>query len=584
RNAQVFVRGVLLISAGLQLILSPLDAAPLSPPIRNPSNGHTYILLAKATWSESQAEAVSMGGNLATIRNQAEQDWLFQTFGNYGGVNRLLWIGLNDAAVEGHFVWASGEVVNFTHWRNGEPNNANGNECFVALFDPTHSEAGQWNDWSNRDTSPLGRPMNGVVEIIPTLPHLPPAAPYSFTTIIGAPGDRGFLDGTNTNAGLSGVGIAAEPWGNLYIADSSNHSIRRAARVGTNWVVTTLAGTTNAGWSNGIGTNASFENPWGIAVDSAQNIYVAGRGDQMIRKIVMQGTNAVVTTLAGAPGVPGFANGSGAAARFHNPNGVAVDKSGNVYVGDSVNNRIRHVTPSGMVTTIAGGSQGYADGWGGSARFYYPHGLKVDQAGNIYVADTYNHLIRKITPIGTNWLVSTIAGNYRTNSLGEPLGGYADGANHTAEFNRPYDIALDDYGNLFVSDCYSNRTIRKITPVGTNWVVTTIGGAPGIRGMSDGSGTGAQFWGLYSGVAVDAKGSLYVMDTATIRMATPNPQIARDGNQVIVGWPASLYRLEQSTTLSPGSSWSPVSNWMLINRALYATNAIVDNAGFLRLR
>lgn len=562
-----------------------LTAAVISPPIVNPTNGHTYILLEKSNWTDAEAEAISLGGHLATIRNQDEQDWVFATFSHYGGVNRLLWIGLSDVGAEGEFSWANGEPWTFADWRDGEPNNASGNEHYVALFDPTHDSAGQWNDWSNRVNSPLGKPMNGVVEVIPTLAHLPTIAPYSFTTIIGSPGVRGFIDGTNNGARLSGVGITSDASGNLYFTDTSNNSIRQVIREGTNWVVLTLAGSTNSGFADGVGTNAVFEDPWDIAIDSATNIYVAGRGDQTIRKIVLQGTNGVVSTLAGTPDVPGYVNATGTAAKFHNPNGVAVDKEGSVYVGDSVNNRIRKVTADGVVTTVAGSTLGYADGVGAGARFYYPHGLKVDKAGNIYVADTYNHLIRKIVPIGAEWHVSTIAGNYQTNSSGEPQGGFADGTKSTAQFNRPYNIALDDYGNIFVSDCYSNACIRKITPVGTNWVVTTIGGVAGGRGLADGTGNRARFNGLYDGVTVDAKGNLFVLDQATIRIGTPTPQITREGERLTVYWPASGYRAERAPDLSPDTIWSSLTNFTLIDNMFYVTNAGAGNeVGFFRLR
>src|SRR5207302_2008679 len=130
-------------------------------------------------------------------------------------------------------------------------------------------------------------------------------------------------------------GLAVDSVGNLYVADESNNSIRQVSLVGTNWVVFTLAGTTNFGFTNGTGASAAFEAPWDIAVDSATNIYVAGRVDQTIRKITLQGTNGVVTTLAGTPNTSGYLDATGTAAKFANPNGVGVDKDGNIYVGDS---------------------------------------------------------------------------------------------------------------------------------------------------------------------------------------------------------------------------------------------------------
>ncbi|MFN7140128.1 MAG: protein kinase domain-containing protein [Limisphaerales bacterium] len=150
-------------------IIQPPVSHPkaLSPPIINPHNGHTYILLTNAIWIESEAIANSLGGHLATIRSQAEQEWVFTTFSRYAGVNRMLWIGLNDAANEGTFVWTSGEPVVYSNWAVGEPNNGKAGEHYVSMYDPRNAQAGKWNDWANRTTGPFGRPLNGVVEIIP---------------------------------------------------------------------------------------------------------------------------------------------------------------------------------------------------------------------------------------------------------------------------------------------------------------------------------------------------------------------------------------------------------------------------------
>lgn len=145
------------------------QGTPLSPKIVNPANGHIYILLDQATWKASEAEAVSLGGHLATIRNQAEEDWIFKTFTDYKDEKRLLWIGLSDTAMKFHFSWSSGESVSYTGWGKGEPNNVGSGEDFVAIFYRGHHQANQWNDWNDRETDPIGLPMNGVVEIIPKI-------------------------------------------------------------------------------------------------------------------------------------------------------------------------------------------------------------------------------------------------------------------------------------------------------------------------------------------------------------------------------------------------------------------------------
>lgn len=149
---------------------------PLSLPIVNPTNHHIYILLRPATWEESEAEAVNLGGHLATIRNQAEEDWIFKTFGHYKGMQRLLWIGLSDRDKKFHFSWTSGESVSYMNWAKYQPYSSKlDGENYVAIYYPNHSEKNKWNDWNDRTVDPIGLPMDGVVEIIPkeNAPALP---------------------------------------------------------------------------------------------------------------------------------------------------------------------------------------------------------------------------------------------------------------------------------------------------------------------------------------------------------------------------------------------------------------------------
>lgn len=149
------------------LLAAAAEARPLSPRIVNPKNGHSYLLLEAATWKNSEAEALALGGHLATIHNQAEEDWIVSTFGSYGDQQRLLWIGLSDVTRKFHFSWSSGESFSYTCWAEGEPNNALRGEDFVAIYYPGHSQGGKWNDWNDRTKDPIGLPMNGVVEITP---------------------------------------------------------------------------------------------------------------------------------------------------------------------------------------------------------------------------------------------------------------------------------------------------------------------------------------------------------------------------------------------------------------------------------
>jgi sugar lactone lactonase YvrE len=231
----------------------------------------------------------------------------------------------------------------------------------------------------------------------------------------------GGSDGTGSAAGFRFPGgMAIDHAGNLYVADELNNTLRKLVRDGTNWVVTTLAGLAgNAGNADGSGTAARFNDPAGVAVDLAGNLYVADQGNHTIRKVAPQGTNWVVATLAGLAGHWGSVDGTGSEARFNYPSGLAVDGSGNVYVADFGNCALRRITPAGAVATVAGlaGTSGAADGTAGAARFSLPLGVALDSAGNAYVSDSGNHTIRKVSPDG---VVSTLAGVHGT-------AGYADG-------------------------------------------------------------------------------------------------------------------------------------------------------------
>src|SRR6266850_1767134 len=220
--------------------------------------------------------------------------------------------------------------------------------------------------------------------------------PLTFTTFVGPAGGIGSRDGNGSAARFYRLnGIATDSAGNIYVADTRNHTIRMITPAGA---VTTLAGSTAlAGSGDGTGSAARFNQPTGVATDGSGNVYVADYNNHTIRKITPA---RVVTTLAGLAGDRGGENGTGGAARFAYPIQVATDRDGNVYVVDSGNNTIRKVTPAGVVTTLAGsaGLSGSADGTGSGARFNNPRGVATDGNGNIYVTDFDNHTIRKITP------------------------------------------------------------------------------------------------------------------------------------------------------------------------------------------
>lgn len=267
--------------------------------------------------------------------------------------------------------------------------------------------------------------------------------------------------------------------------------------------VTTLAGSGTPGFADGAGAAASFKDPAGIAVDATGNVYVADTGNSRIRKVTPTG---VVTTLAGS-GTATYANGSGASASFAVPEGVAVDATGIVYVADTDNGCIRKVTPGGVVTTLAGvapNGGGYVDGPGQLAQFSVPAGITVDDAGNVYVADRGNLLVRKVTPAG---VTTTIAGAIE--------GGFADGVGTAALFSDPRGIAMDRAKNVVLADSINHR-IRRVTPAGA---ATTVAGS-GANSFKDGAASVAGFV-APTGVTVDSVGTIYVADGNRIRRVTP---------------------------------------------------------------
>ena len=322
------------------------------------------------------------------------------------------------------------------------------------------------------------------------------------TTFAGTAGTSGTTDGTGTAARFntpSDIDIDAS--GNLYVVDYLNHTIRKITSAG---VVTTFAGSAGtSGTTDGTGTAARFNRPTGIKIDSNGNLFVADTLNHTIRKITSAG---VVTTFAGTAGTSGTTDGTGTAARFNSPSGIEIDASGNLFITDYANDTIRKITSSGVVTTFAGsaGTSGSTDGTGTAARFNRPSGIEIDSSGNIFVTDTSNHTIRKITSAG---VVSTFAGTAGSS-------GTADGTGSAARFNSPSDIELDANGNLYVADL-QNHAIRKITSAG---VVSTFAGTAGSSGTTDGTGSAARF-NTPLGIKIDANGNVFVADSVnhTIR-------------------------------------------------------------------
>lgn len=399
--------------------------------------------------------------------------------------------------------------------------------------------AGQICSISNGSASIGGNVSNVLVNCLSSLP------PDTTLTIGGsvsgmAPGTQiGLLNNgagllkVNANASFSfiatsgasyAISVANNPAGQLCtvhnatgLAQTNVANIGIMCRPAELYVLTGSGG--GPGHADGIGTNARFNRPQGNAIDSVGNVYVADWYNQIIRKITPEG---LVTTFAGTYGLIGSADGTGAAARFCRPLAIAIDKADFLYLTESCNATIRKISPSGTVSTLAGkaGESGAIDGAGDQARFSMLSGIAIDSSGVLYVSDFGNHTIRKVSPTGA---VTTFAG-----SAG--VSGYADGAGAAANFFGPNGIAVDTQGLVYVSDSY-NQVVRRITPAGA---VSTLAGTPRTRGYADGQGPGAAFsfatpqdtdfaMPPLSGMVVNKAGTLFLTDYFNNIIRTVSP-------------------------------------------------------------
>ena len=335
------------------------------------------------------------------------------------------------------------------------------------------------------------------------------------TTLAGVAGSVGSVDGTGTGARFDlPVSGAVDANDNLYVADYGNDTIRKITPAG---VVTTFAGLAGSvGSTDGTGSAARFNGPFALAFDGSGNLYVADRWNETIREIT---PGAVVTTIAGSVGSIGSTDGTGTAARFNGPAGIALDPSGNIYVADTSNSTIRKIAPGGVVTTLAGvaGFFGSTDGTGSAAVFNNPSSMVLGANGNFYVTDNGSYVVRMVTPGGT---VTTVAG----------LAGYqgsTDGTGSAARFYRPQGISSDSGGNVYVADD-GNDTIRKIASGG---VVTTLAGLAGNVGSTDGTGSAARFnypqgvtADIGAGIALAKSGSVFTSSGTVVSVPiAPSP-------------------------------------------------------------
>jgi len=335
--------------------------------------------------------------------------------------------------------------------------------------------------------------------------------PGIIATVAGT-GTAGY-NGDNIAATSAGLyypqGVAVDSAGSLYIADTDNSRIRKVDAGG---IITTVAGNGAQGYNgdNIAATSAELYNPNGVAVDSAGNLYIADMNNNRIRKVDASG---IITTVAGN-GTFGY-NGDNIAAtsaELWNPATVAVDSAGNLYIADDFNYRVRKVDTNGVITTMAGtGTAGYnGDNIAAtSAELYHPHGAALDSAGNLYIADEFNARIRKVDASG---IITTVAGNGTAGYNGDDIPATS------AELYNPFGVAVDSAGNLYIADFYNAR-IRKVDASG---IITTLAGN-GTQGYNEDNipATSAEL-STSEGVAVDSAGSLYIADTYNDRVRKVN--------------------------------------------------------------
>jgi uncharacterized protein (TIGR03437 family) len=309
---------------------------------------------------------------------------------------------------------------------------------------------------------------------------------YTITTIAGSPNNPGFAGDSGSAVGSQlnfPFGLAVDKSGTLYIADGLNNRVRKVS----GGVITTVAGNGTAGFTgdNASATSAELNNPTGVAVDSSGNLYIADSGNNVVRKVA----SGTITTFAGNNSAGAGYSGDGAAAtgaQLNNPVGVAVDASGNVYIADAGNNVVRQVGGGNIITPAVG--------------FTHPDGVAIDSSGNLYVADTVARRIVKFS----GGVYTTVAGN------GQPAFGGDDGPGAQASLNAPMGLAVDASGNVYIADTLNGR-IRKLTPSGT---ITTIAGTGALYYSGDGGPATQAAMYFPRGVAVDPSGNIYIADTA----------------------------------------------------------------------
>lgn len=396
---------------------------------------------------------------------------------------------------------------------------------------------------------------NNAIRLLEVLGHA-----AHVRTIAGRAGN-GSTDGTAGQARFSGpTHVAVGPSNEVYVSDTENHTIRRIVRSAAGTTVSTMAGAAGqATHGDGTGTAAKFNAPSGLAATTNGSLFVSDGSNHVLRLMVWTNGAYAVSTIAGSVTNAGNANGTGSQARFNSPGGCAMDASGALFVCDTGNSRIRRIARSGTqwaVTTIAGNSVGFADGANTSARFFEPNGIAVDDAGALYIADTGNHVIRRVARVGNNWVTTTIGG-----AAGQP--GFANGTNTAARFDRPFGIAVDASRRVYVSEPES-AVIRVLEPLGTNWVVRTFAGGRNSHIPLTGIGVSARFI-KPAGLGVGKDGRLYVADqwgdAVWVGEPLPSLSISRSASGPVIAWePWAFDYVLETSSLAATNPWVVVGN------------------------
>jgi hypothetical protein len=398
--------------------------------------------------------------------------------------------------------------------------------------------------------------------------------PNGIITTVAGNGTKGYSgDGGNaTNASLqSPFGVAVDALGNLFIADTFNHRIRKVDNYG---IITTVAGNGTQSYfgDSGAATNAGLIEPTGVAVDAAGNLFIADRFNCRIRRV---DTNGIIATVAGNGGY-GYSGDDGAAtnASLRQPWDVTVDSCGNLFIADDGNERIRKVDTNNIIATVAGNGTNSVSGDAGAATnaaLSNPVGVAVDASGNLLIADNGNNRIlpqgSSIRKVSTNGIITTVAGNGTNSYSGD------GGAATNAGLYNPTDVTLDSYGNLFIADQGNNR-VRKVD---TNGIITTVAGN-GTTGYS-GDGGAATNASLYNpiSVAVDAAGNLFVTDDVNERIRkitnTQGPALALNNVNA-----ANAGSYQVVVTGSGGSVTSSVANLIVVTAPLIYQTTLNSNS------